>query len=98
MLELGDREIEFHCDAGQQVARLGWDVLITVGPLGRHLVEGALRARMSRSKIYSFENAEDAAEGLWPLLKEGDLVLIKGSRGIHTEKIVDGLRRRAKEN
>jgi UDP-N-acetylmuramoyl-tripeptide--D-alanyl-D-alanine ligase len=98
MLELGEREKEFHYDAGQQVARLGWDILITVGPLSRHLVEGALRARMSRSKIFSFENAEDAAQGLWPLLKEGDLVLIKGSRGIHTDKIVDALKRRAKDN
>ena len=46
---------------------------------------------MSKNQIFSFENAEEAAEKIEPLIKEGDLVLVKGSRGMKTEKIVKNL-------
>ncbi|MBE0460558.1 MAG: UDP-N-acetylmuramoyl-tripeptide--D-alanyl-D-alanine ligase [Candidatus Aminicenantes bacterium] len=91
MLELGPKEIDYHIEAGQCVKALGWDVLITVGPLSRHMAEGALRSGMSKDQIFSYPDSEEAAAELLSFLKEGDLVLVKGSRKMKTEKIVEKL-------
>lgn len=92
MLELGEKEVEYHIQAGRQAAKWGWDILVTVGPLSQHMVEGALSSGMRTDKIFSFKDSEEAAEEIWPLIQEGDLVLIKGSRKIKTEKIVEKLK------
>jgi len=88
MLELGDREDEFHRDAGLTVARLGWDVLITVGPAARRMAEAALQAGMDVDRVHSFRDSDEASGRILPLLNGGDLILVKGSRGTRTEKIV----------
>ena len=41
-----------------------------------------------------FDSSEDAADALADAVREGDLVLVKGSRGVHTEKVVEALRER----
>lgn len=92
MLELGDGQKTYHHVAGKQVQANGWDKLITIGPLSRHMAEGALEAGMNEDRITSFENADEAAEQVGSLLQPGDLVLVKGSRGTRTDKIVDKLR------
>ncbi len=94
MLELGEKEVEYHLQAGKQAAQQGWDILITVGPLSRHMAEGALSAGMRTDQAFTFEDSEQAAEEIWPLLQEGDLVLVKGSRGMKTDKIVEKLRQK----
>ena len=94
MLELGENEVEYHLQAGKQAAQQGWDILITVGPLSRHMAEGALSAGMRTDQTFTFEDSEQAAEEIWPLLQEGDLVLVKGSRGIKTDKIVEKLKQK----
>jgi UDP-N-acetylmuramoyl-tripeptide--D-alanyl-D-alanine ligase len=96
MLELGEREVEFHLQAGRQVAKLRWDELVTVGSLSKHMVEGALGAGMKKNQIFSFDDSDEAAEKIESLLQEGDLVLVKGSRKIKTEKIVERLKSKAK--
>ncbi len=92
MLELGPDKIEYHIQAGRQVLKYKFDLLITVGPLSRHMAEGALSSGMSHNKIHSFDNSEEAAEKIENLLHGGDLVLVKGSRGMKTEKIVNKLK------
>jgi UDP-N-acetylmuramoyl-tripeptide--D-alanyl-D-alanine ligase len=52
---------------------------------------------MDRARILSFADSVEAAGGLVPLLREGDLVLIKGSRGLRMERIVEALKERIKE-
>lgn len=94
MLELGEKEVEYHLQAGKQAAQQGWDILITVGPLSRHMAEGALSAGMRTDQAFTFEDSEQATDEIWPLLQEGDLVLVKGSRGIKTDKIVEKLRKK----
>ncbi len=94
MLELGENEVEYHLQAGKQAAQQGWDILITVGPLSRHMAEGALSAGMRTDQAFTFEDSEQAAEEIWLLLQEGDLVLVKGSRGIKTDKIVEKLKQK----
>jgi UDP-N-acetylmuramoyl-tripeptide--D-alanyl-D-alanine ligase len=97
MLELGEKEGEFHAGAGRTVARSGWDLLVTVGPLARRMAEGAAAAGMDRAQILSFSDSIEAAGGIVPHLREGDLILVKGSRGVRMERIVEALKERIKE-
>ncbi|UCC39179.1 MAG: UDP-N-acetylmuramoyl-tripeptide--D-alanyl-D-alanine ligase [Candidatus Aminicenantes bacterium] len=92
MLELGENEIDFHIQTGKQIAGFGWGILITVGSLSQHMIEGALSSGMKKEQTLSFEDSVRAAEEIWSLLEEGDLVLVKGSRKIKTEKIVEKIR------
>jgi len=96
MLELGDKEVEFHLQAGRQVAKWGWDLLIGVGSLSQNMIKGALSSGMKRNQTLFFHDSEEAAEKIFSLLKEGDLILVKGSRGIKTEKIVEKLQKKLK--
>jgi UDP-N-acetylmuramoyl-tripeptide--D-alanyl-D-alanine ligase len=97
MLELGPAEAEFHREAGRLAARLGFGLLVTVGPLAARLADGAADAGMKPEQILSFADAAAAAAGLKPFLRRGDLILVKGSRGVHLETVVDGLRDENKE-
>ncbi len=92
MLELGKKEVAYHIQAGRQVVKWGWDILITVGPLSKHMIKGALAAGKRKNQIFSFKNSMEAAEEIWPLIREGDLILVKGSRGIKIEKIIKKLK------
>ena len=89
MLELGPREAEFHAEAGRQAVESGWHFIVTVGPLGRLTAEAALRAGLDARSVLSFDEADEAGRAVLPLLEPGDLVLVKGSRGTRTDKIVD---------
>ncbi len=93
MLELGEKEVEFHIQAGRNVAEWGWDILVTVGVLSQHMAEGALSSGMGADQIFSFKSSEEAAGEILPLLEEGDLVLVKSSRKIQIEKIVERLKK-----
>ncbi len=94
MLELGAKEREFHLEAGRTAALSGWDLLVTVGPLAGNMAEGAATAGMDRARIVSFADSGEAARAVPPLVAAGDLVLVKGSRGVKMEKIVESLRER----
>jgi UDP-N-acetylmuramoyl-tripeptide--D-alanyl-D-alanine ligase len=97
MLELGEGESDFHRRAGEVVARSGWDVLVAVGPLAALIAEGAAGAGMKAARIHRFADAEAAAARIAEIVRDGDLVLVKGSRGMKTETIVDKLTTRGKE-
>lgn len=94
MLELGEKEVEYHLQAGRQVVKSGWDLLVAIGPLSRHLAEGALSSGMKKECVLSFSDVEEAAEKIRPVVQKGDLVLVKGSRKMKTEKIVEKLKSR----
>jgi UDP-N-acetylmuramoyl-tripeptide--D-alanyl-D-alanine ligase len=93
MLELGEKEVEYHIQAGKHVAESGWDILVTVGVLSQHMAEGALSSGMGADRIFSFESSEEAAGEILPLIQEGDLILVKSSRKIAIEKIVERLKK-----
>ena len=97
MLELGEGGREFHRRAGETVVRTGWDVLVAVGPLAALMAEGAVAAGMKASAVHRFPDAEAAAGAIAGLVRGGDLVLVKGSRGMRTEAIVEALQARGKE-
>ena len=92
MLELGDDAAAFHKKAGELVAALGIDLLFAVGPLSRHTAEAALKpGGMDPGCVHSFANAQEAAGPIEAALKAGDVILIKGSRSIRMETVVEKL-------
>ena len=97
MLELGPEAAEFHRQAGRLVARLGWDLLVAVGPLAREMAAAAAAEGMLAASILSFPDADAAAEAVLGLVRDGDLVLVKGSRGMKTEQVVARLKSGRKE-
>lgn len=94
MLELGKKEAEFHRQAGEQVVKWGWDLLITIGRLSASIAEGAISAGMNINQVHSFQDSEEAATKVWSLVEKGDFILVKGSRKIRTEKVVEKLKSR----
>jgi UDP-N-acetylmuramoyl-tripeptide--D-alanyl-D-alanine ligase len=97
MLELGEGEADFHRKAGETAARAGWDVLVTVGPRAAAIAEGAAAAGLDAAVIHVFADSEAAATAIAGIVRDGDLVLVKGSRGMKSEKVVEALRARGKE-
>ncbi|NLW16968.1 MAG: UDP-N-acetylmuramoyl-tripeptide--D-alanyl-D-alanine ligase [Firmicutes bacterium] len=88
MLELGELAQSAHRELGAQVARGGIDQLVTVGPLARHIAQGAIEAGFDLSQVHSFTSNQEAAIYLQNSRQPGQLVLIKGSRGMRMEEIV----------
>ncbi len=88
MLELGEQSRGLHERAGAGLARLGCiDCLVAVGPNAQHLADAAA-AGDGRLAVHRFGDAEAAAKGIGKLLRSGDLALLKGSRGMHLEKVL----------
>ena len=76
------------------IAQAGVDLLWGVRGLAEEVVEGAREAGMSTEAVRFFNDSEEAAAALTEELREGDLVLVKGSRGVKTDKIVKMLQDR----
>jgi UDP-N-acetylmuramoyl-tripeptide--D-alanyl-D-alanine ligase len=89
MLELGESAVEAHSDIGRTVARLGVDRLITTGNLAKHMARGAVDAGMPSDRVFEANTLADAARLLREHSRPGDAVLIKGSRGMKMEKILE---------
>lgn len=86
MLELGARSKEIHFDTGRYIALEGVDVLITIGTNAKYLSDGALSVKSDLQSYHCDENKE-AFEILKNILEKNDKVLVKGSRGMHTDEI-----------
>ena len=91
MLELGAQTEALHRQAGQAVARSGVDYLISVGEVARDFVRGAVAAGMPTDRCFEFSDTDSAGRFLQQHIKQGDLLLIKGSQGSRMEKIVKEL-------
>ncbi len=88
MLELGNQAQILHQQAGEWMVRSGMDYLITVGSLSRHLLAAAREAGFPAEKSVGFATAEEAGEFLSGLVCRGDTILLKGSRGMHMERVL----------
>lgn len=88
MLELGNYTEEGHRLIGKKVVESGVNKLIVVGEKARDIARGALNAGMEKDNIFHFSNSDDARLFVQGRIKEGDLILIKGSQGARMEKIV----------
>ena len=90
MLELGDAEEALHERAGEAVGpRL--DAILAVGELAPALLRGAARGRLEPVALHAAADAGAAVEAALALVQPGDAVLVKGSRGIRLERVVDAL-------
>jgi UDP-N-acetylmuramoyl-tripeptide--D-alanyl-D-alanine ligase len=91
MLELGDYTLKAHEHAGELVAG-SVDVLITVGMRAKFIAYKAKEKGLKEVQIHICETAEEAGRKLQELVRAGDVVLIKGSRSIGLEKVVEEVR------
>jgi UDP-N-acetylmuramoyl-tripeptide--D-alanyl-D-alanine ligase len=90
MLELGDFEEEGHRKVGRRAVDVV-SVLITVGPRGRIIGQEALACGMAEGDVFIVEDNEQAIAHLRQIVGQGDIVLVKGSRGMKMEEIVAAL-------
>jgi UDP-N-acetylmuramoyl-tripeptide--D-alanyl-D-alanine ligase len=91
MLELGDETENAHREIGARVAELGVNMLITVGEASKHMAAAAREAGMDEHHVVSFSDSQSAGRFLQDAIKQGDVILVKGSQGIRMEKIVKEL-------
>ena len=93
MLELGSGAVPMHEEVGAFVAEQKIDQLVACGPLGRSLARGAMQAGLARSAVIEVPDAAAAASAVKTLVKPGDVVLVKASRGMKLELVVDALQK-----
>jgi len=86
MLELGPQERDYHVQIGEHAQRTGVDVLITVGPLAQAMTDGF------DGEAHPVADAAEAASLALELVQPGDVVLVKGSRGVGLEFVCNALR------
>lgn len=98
MLELGPDAVRMHEEVGAYVAQHGVDRLVACGTLGRSLAEGALRAGMEPRRVHTMADASEAAAAVGEFVNPGDVVLVKASRGMKLELVVDALQRTGRAN
>jgi len=82
MLELGPDEAAFHRGVGERARDLGVDLLVAVGPRAASYPEGA-----EGVEAVTFADTDAAVQGVPALIAPGDVVLVKGSRGMAMERV-----------
>ncbi|HYK90996.1 MAG TPA: UDP-N-acetylmuramoyl-tripeptide--D-alanyl-D-alanine ligase [Acidobacteriota bacterium] len=92
MLELGSSTETLHYDCGRFAAQCGTDVVVAVQGAARELARGAIDAGLPDSSVHFFTEVNPAIDFVTRSVRAGDLLLIKGSRGVHLEKVVQVLR------
>jgi UDP-N-acetylmuramoyl-tripeptide--D-alanyl-D-alanine ligase len=100
MLELGPSSPELHKECGRLAARGGIDWIFGVQGRAADFVDAALAAGHSKERAQFFASSEEAAKAIEAFIRPGDLMLLKGSRGVRMEKIleaIDASHRRASE-
>ncbi len=91
MLELGDFTEEAHQQLGEKVEELSIDLLLTMGEKAPLVVESAIRHGFEPKRTRVVESHSEAISILKEVIQEGDWILVKGSRRMAMEKIVEGL-------
>ncbi|MEK7608349.1 MAG: UDP-N-acetylmuramoyl-tripeptide--D-alanyl-D-alanine ligase [Patescibacteria group bacterium] len=91
MLEIGRYAMEEHEKIGALAASV-LDQLVCVGPRAKFIAEGARKAGFPRKNIQMFDVVEDARSPVQSLIKKGDLILVKASREIHLDEVIEEIR------
>jgi len=90
MLELGPEEKSYHFEAGRAMPR-AVDIVVGVGRRAKHVLDGARTAGFAPDALIHFDDALAAAQWLRQTVREGDLVMLKASRGIGLDRAVKAL-------
>jgi UDP-N-acetylmuramoyl-tripeptide--D-alanyl-D-alanine ligase len=90
MLELGPESPQMHREAGHEIGRLGIDLLWGVRGLAEEIISGARAAGLTATRF--FAGSAEAAAAVVDEVRAGDLILVKGSRSVETDKVVRALK------
>jgi UDP-N-acetylmuramoyl-tripeptide--D-alanyl-D-alanine ligase len=90
MMELGPDAPQMHREAGREIGELGIDVLWGVRGLATEIISGARETGVPETAF--FADSDDAAAAAIGAARAGDLILVKGSRSVETDKIVKALK------
>lgn len=93
MLELGPSSPELHRAVGRKCAESGVERAIGVQGAAHFFVEGAVEGGVPRPNAQFFPNAKLAGEFCAGIIAPGDVILVKGSRGVHLETVVEALKK-----
>lgn len=91
MLEMGEWGPPWHEKVGEYAAQNNLDLLVTVGKMAEFIARGALKQGMYEDRVVSFLENNDAVDFIMNNLEKKDIILIKGSRGMKMEEIVEPL-------
>lgn len=91
MLELGPQEQEFHKEVGHHISPEKVNYVYTYGELGKHIAVGA-KEKFDKNRCFSFTDKTALIEHLKPKLDKQTIVLVKASRGIRLEEVVEGIK------
>jgi len=89
MLELGDESAALHSQVGSKAAQEGVDYLLALGEQASHLLAGAAEAGMDSNRLIQASDHQEIASQVRKLMAAGDWILVKGSRGMRMEKVVE---------
>lgn len=90
MLELGEDAAQIHLETGREIGNLKIDELWGVRGLAQELIKGASDAGLNSTRF--FDSSDEAADAIEREAQAGDTILVKGSRGVQTDRIVKRLR------
>ncbi|WP_176231253.1 glutamate ligase domain-containing protein [Candidatus Hakubella thermalkaliphila] len=89
MLELGEKTVYYHREIGREVVEQKIDFLIAMGELSKYIYEAALEAGLEQKRALLVDSLEDAAKEIKKILSSGDVLLIKASRAIGLERVLE---------
>lgn len=95
MLELGKKSEEFHAYFGRYVTKKSIDLLVTFGDFSKIAAQTAKEHGMGEDKVFHFSTYEEMESFLAKHVKDGDILLVKGSRSFRMERIVNFLKTRS---
>lgn len=90
MLELGSEEVQFHKMIGESIKPNTIQKLFTYGTLGQHIAEGALQT-LGVDAVFAFQDKQALITELKKYIEKDDLILVKASRGMKLEEVVQAL-------
>jgi UDP-N-acetylmuramoyl-tripeptide--D-alanyl-D-alanine ligase len=89
MLELGVRAQSFHREAGRAIAAHPFDLVLTVGVLAQNFRDEAVFSGFNKEKLKTFPSSVEAGQFLKKHIKKDDTILLKGSRAMRMERIME---------
>ncbi|WP_078382402.1 UDP-N-acetylmuramoyl-tripeptide--D-alanyl-D-alanine ligase [Sutcliffiella halmapala] len=90
MLELGDQEKSYHQEVGKYIQEKNIDYVYTYGDLGNEIAKGAIEA-LGPLKVKAYMDKKELINDLLGIIQPNDVVVVKGSRGMKLEEVVQGI-------
>jgi UDP-N-acetylmuramoyl-tripeptide--D-alanyl-D-alanine ligase len=91
MKELGPQTPEIHRRIGKRVAELGVEILFAVGEWAEEMSGGAMESGLPAQQTHACSSAQEALDRVLQTCAKGDWILVKGSRAVALERVVDGI-------